>query len=84
MVGTTETTIIIPVAAKSFRIHTAKGSSAVLTVASSSGGTASATTSWDIAMGSIWQEEALVGTSALTIYIKSSKASTDVQILYWT
>ncbi len=84
IVGTAETSIVIPLNVKSFRIKTKKGSAAVLTIAASAGGTASSITSWDIAMGSIYQEEFLTGTSALTLYIKSSKASTDVQILYWT
>lgn len=82
-IGTTETTIVIPVGAKAFRLHTAKGSNAVLTVASSMGGTSSATTSFDIGMGNIWVEEGLIGDSSITIYIKSSKATTDVQVLTW-
>jgi hypothetical protein len=82
-VGTIETTLIVPIGAKSFRLHTKKGSSAVLTVSSSSTGTGSSLTSFDIGMGNIWNEELLSGDAAVTIYIKSSKAATDVQLLYW-
>lgn len=82
-VGTVETSIVIPVGARAFQLHTKKGSNAVLTISSSSGGTASALTSWDIGMGNIWKEDLITGTSAITVYIKSSKVGTDVQLLYW-
>lgn len=82
-IGTTETTITIPIGTRAFRLHTKKGSNAVLTVSDVITGTASSTTSWDIGMGTVWQEENLIGTAALTVYIKSSKAATDVQLLYW-
>ena len=84
VVGTTETSIVLPIGVKAFRLHTAKGSNAVLTVASSSTGTGSAITSWDLGMGVVWVEEGLTGEAALTIYIKSNKAATDVQVLHWT
>jgi hypothetical protein len=83
-IGTTETTIIIPANVKAFRLHTASGSSiAKLTISNVLNGTTSTTTSWDLKHGNIWQEEGLAGTNALTIYIKSNKASTDVQLMYW-
>lgn len=83
VVGTTETTIVIPLAARAFSLHTAAGSSAILTISSSSGGTASVLTSWDLKMGCVWSEEALVGAASLTVYIKSNKVGTNVQLMYW-
>lgn len=84
VVGTTETSIIIPAGCKAFQLHTAAGSQAKLTISSSSGGTASAITSWDIGMGNIWKEDLITGTADITVYIKSNKAATTVQLLYWT
>lgn len=83
VVGTAETTIVLPAGVKSFKLHTAKGSNAILTIANAATGTSSALTSFDINMGNIWQVEGLAGTNPITIYIKSNKALTDVQVLYW-
>ena len=84
IVGTTETTIIIPAGTKAFRLHTASGNgTAKITISNVSGGTASTLTSWDLKHGNVWKEEALAGTNPITIYIKSNKANTDVQLLYW-
>ena len=84
-VGTTETSIVIPAGTKSFRLQAADiAGVAVLTIAGAATGTGSSTTSFDIFAGSSYQEDFLTGTSAVTIYIKSSKAGTPVQVLYWT
>lgn len=83
VVGLTETTIVLPAGVKSFSLHTVRGSKAVLTISDVAAGTGAALTSFDIGMGNIWKEELLSGSTALTIYIKSSKAATDVQVLYW-
>jgi hypothetical protein len=65
-------------------LHTASGhGTARITISSVLGGTASPTTSWDLKHGNIWQEEQLAGTLAITLYIKSNKAATDLQLLYW-
>ena len=85
VVGTTETTIVIPAGVRAFRLHTANGNgTARLTISSSAGGTADKLTSWDLKHGNIWKEEDLQGVTTVTIYIKSNKADTDVQLLYWT
>jgi len=84
VVGTTETTIVIPAGTKAFQLHTAKGSNAILTIASAITGTSSPITSWDIGMGNVWKEDLLTGTNAVTVYIKSNKVATNVQLLYWT
>lgn len=85
VVGTTEASIVIPSGTKAFKLQAANGSgAAVLTVSHSNGGTGVATTSFDIYTGSSYSEEFLKGDVALTIYIKSSKANTSVQVLYWS
>lgn len=83
-IGTSETSITIPVQTKSFTIKTADTSSAELTISSVLGGTSSSLTSFDIPAGGVWKEEYLTGTSSITVYIKSSKTGTPVQVLYWT
>lgn len=83
-VGTSETSLVIPVGAKAFRLQLANSAgAAVLTIASSSGGTASDITSFDVYAGSSYSEEFLTGDSTLTLYIKSTLAATPVQLLYW-
>ena len=85
-VGTTETTIVIPAGTKAFKLQVANSGvgAIVLTIASSVGGTASDITSFDIYAGSSYFEEYLKGDNALTLYIKSSKAATPVQLLLWS
>lgn len=85
-VGTTETTINIPVGVKSFRLQVAASETGavVLTISHTSGGTASNLTSFDIYPGSSLPEEFLKGDNSLTLYIKSNKSNTPVQLLYWT
>ena len=84
-VGTTETSITIPSGTKAFRLQAANDAgAAVLTISHSSGGTSSSTTSFDIYAGASLLEEQLKGDVSLTVYIKSSKASTSVQVLLWS
>lgn len=84
-VGTTETSIVIPSGAKAWKIQAASSAgAAVLTISHTVGGTSVATTSFDICPGNSYDEEYLKGTNPLTIYIKSSKAGTPVQVLYWS
>ena len=84
VVGIVETTIVVPIGAKEFRIKTGAGSNAALTISHALGGTAAALTSWHLHMGNTWHETQLSGSVAFTIYIKSNKALTDVQLMYWT
>ena len=82
VIGTTETSITIPAGTIRFDIQ-ASPRVAKLTVAESSGGTASALTSWTIYPGNSWGED-LDGEASLTIYIKSNKINTTLQLVTWT
>lgn len=84
VVGTTETSIAIPAGTKSFRLQAACSAGAArITVSHTIGGTGVAITSFDVAAGSHWKEDLLDGTG-FTIYLKSSKAATDVQLVLWS
>lgn len=83
-IGTSETTIAIPAGAKALKLQIAPtAGAATLTVSHVLAGTAATATSFDICPGDRWQEEFLDG-SGFTIYIRSSKAATDIQVMYWT
>lgn len=83
VVGTTETTISIPAGTVKFSIQAASSAgAAVLTIADVLGGTGSELTSWEICPGNSW-DETLNDSATLTIYIKSSKANTNVQVVTW-
>lgn len=81
-IGTTETSIVIPSGAVSFRLKA--GNSAILTYSHISTGTSAASTSDEIPKYNTWTEESLNLTSDLTIYIKSDTSTTPVQVTYWT
>lgn len=82
-VGTSEISIVIPASAVKFRIQAADNTPAKLILADAANGTNSQLTSFNIYPGAYW-EEGISGSGALTIYIKSSKANTDVQVVTWS
>ncbi len=83
-IGTTETTIVVPATAKAFRLHTASGhGTAKLTISNVPAGTGAKTTSWDIKHGNVWEVEGLAASGSITVYIKSNKPATDIQLMYW-
>lgn len=84
VVGITETSITIPAGTKAFKLQSAPSAGAsVLTVSHTSTGTSTAATSFDICPGDRWTEE-LLDATGFTIYIKASKAATNVQLLLWS
>ena len=84
VVGTTETTIVVPTGTRAFKLQASDSAgAAVLTISNVITGTSSEITSFDIYAGSSWSEETLNGLVALTLYIKSSKSGTNVQLMYW-
>ena len=82
-VGTTETSIVIPQGTLKYAIQAVDAGAAVLSVADAALGTSSKLTSWDIEPGNSWEED-ISGDEAVTIYIKSTKANTSVQVVTWT
>ncbi len=78
--------MVIPIGTKSFKLQAADSApgAVVLTIAFAAAGTSDVLTSFDIYAGSSYEEETLIGAAALTLYIKSSKASTPVQLLTWS
>ena len=84
VIGTTEDTIVIPAGTKTFRLQTAPSAGgASLTISHTVGGTSVTATSFNICAGDRWSEE-LLDETGFTIYLKSSKAATDVQVILWT
>lgn len=82
VVGTVESSIVLPSGTLGFSIGTLGEDATVLTIAGAATGTSSNLSSFRIHPGNCWEGE-LDGASALTVYIKSSKANTDVQVLAW-
>jgi hypothetical protein len=82
-IGLVETSIVIPLGTLKYKIQAVNPRTAKLSIASAATGTSSNLTSFDIYPGNSWEEE-LNGEAALTIYIKSSKTATVVQVVTWT
>lgn len=82
-VGTTEVSYSLPSGITAFRIQTASGSTAVLYLAIASGDTADPLTRMDLKMGNGWEVDDLGNGVSRTLYIRSSKANTDIQIVTW-
>ena len=82
-IGTTETALVIPIGTRQFTLGTLGEDASVLTVANAVNGTNSDTSSYRVHPGTRFSGS-LDGSSALTVYIKSSKANTIVQVLSWS
>lgn len=82
-VGTTETSIVIPQGTLKYRIKAASPRTAKLTIADTALATSNILTSYDIPHGTVWEEH-ISGDLAVTIYIKSNKPNTEVQLLTWS
>ena len=81
----TETAIVIPAGTKAFSIRAKSNSgiAAKLLIATASGSTATEDR-FDLMPGNTWKEDLLTGDSSITIYVASTKASTVVQLMYWS
>ena len=81
----TETTVVIPSGTRAFSIRAKSdsGIAAKLSVATTSGNTAT-DDHFDVMPGNTWKEDLLDGSSAITLYIASTKANTKVQIMLWS
>jgi hypothetical protein len=82
IIGTSETTLTIPVGALSYQIRV--DGNQELTLSNVLGGTNVIATRAKLPKDNTWSELDLNLTSALTIYIKSSTANTNVELIYWT
>jgi hypothetical protein len=77
-----ESIITIPKRTVKFQI-TSLNSNSKLTVSHEANGTSDSSKRQEFSLGTCWVEDDLAGEEALTIYVKSSKVNTPVQVLYW-
>lgn len=78
----TEESFVIPLGTTAFRIRASNMDRLIFS--DSVGGTALDTTSFSLYPGESWEEELLIGASALTVYVQARKAGTVIQLLLWS
>jgi hypothetical protein len=82
-VGLVETSIVIPIGSLKYKIQAVSPRAATLIIADAALGTGATATSFNLYPGNSWEED-INGEVALTIYIKSTKTGTEVQVTTWS